>query len=119
MIHPDSRVTIDRLADSLGAFPLGALDASVAARRIGDRNFHKPVCPTCGPTTLRLSKKAAEERIFLCGGPRRTPHAPAPMRLAVDEVTPEIAARDVPELGRPASGLRLVGQGSLQKPARL
>jgi hypothetical protein len=80
-----ARSDVDRLAASLGAFPLGALDASKARRRVADRNFRKAVCPTCGPTNVRLSRQAFKERIILCGGTRENPHAPAVVTLGCDE----------------------------------
>jgi len=85
VVGPESRAAVDRIADSLGAFPLGALDASKTKRRVADRNFQKAICPTCGPTNARLSRKTLEERIFMCGGTRRTPHAPAIVTLGRDD----------------------------------
>jgi hypothetical protein len=82
---------IDRIAASLGPIPLGALDASKTRRRVADRNLRKAVCPTCGPTNVRLSRQALEERILLCGGARETPHPPAVMTLGRDE--PKIERR--------------------------
>lgn len=88
---PESQVAVQGIAAALGPFPLGALDASKAQGRIGDRNFRKAICPTCGPTSARLSKKAFEERIFLCGGTRKAPHAPAVVMLGLDNPKSEAA----------------------------
>lgn len=90
-VDPESRAELHGIADSLGAFPLGALDASKAQRRRADRNLPKAICPTCGPTSARLSRKALEERIVMCGGPRKAPHAPAVVTLGEDN----------PKTGRP------------------
>lgn len=91
VVGPESRAEVHRIADSLGALPLGALDASKAQRRMADRNFRKAICPTCGPTSVRLSKKAFEERIFMCGGSRKAPHEPAVVTLGRDNPKSEAA----------------------------
>lgn len=91
VVGPESRAAVDRIADSLGAFPLGALDASKTKRRVADRNFQKAICPTCGPTSVRLSRKAFEERIFMCAGARLAPHAPAIVTLGRDDAEPAAA----------------------------
>lgn len=91
VVEPGSRAEVHGIADSLGAFPLGALDASKAQGRMADRNFHKAICPICGPTSARLSRKAFEERIFLCGGARRAPHQPAVVTLSRDKPKVEAA----------------------------
>lgn len=85
VIGQRSSAVIDSLADRLGAFPLGALDASKAQRWYPDRNFRNAICPTCGPTNARLSRKGFEERIFMCAGARIAPHVPAIVMLGRDD----------------------------------
>jgi hypothetical protein len=91
VVAQERRAEVQGIAEALGVFPLGALDASKARGRAADRNFRKAVCPTCGSTNARLSKKAFEERIFLCGGLREAPHAPAVVTLGQDTEEAEAA----------------------------
>jgi hypothetical protein len=92
VVDPESQVALYAVADALGPFPIGALDASADGRKVPDRNFSPSICPTCGKVAVRLSKKTLETRRVFCGGPRKTPHEPEQFTLTPQAEPAEVAA---------------------------